>query len=218
MNTNKLHDHPMFVRVKYLVITELTVATLFAQMFVMRHQMSCCRFLCFSSGLTCDLLKNHRTPLQLCCFILRWSWNLLLEISRNMKFDKNMVEFRGKNFMKFCHKNNFAKFGAYKIKHVLYKSNYGPMCWSKNSQCPCPCLQYTQINVTSQIYNWAKKFKKWLKRPEWRINLFSLTALRLGLVCSYFLVTLLALLFFLFLTITRHPVNDRAEDITIFKD
>ncbi len=27
------------------------------------------RFLCFSSGLTCGLLKNHRTPQLLCCFI-----------------------------------------------------------------------------------------------------------------------------------------------------
>jgi hypothetical protein len=54
-----------------------------------------------------------------------------------------------------------------------------------------------------------------LKRPEWRMTLFSLTALRLGLVCSYFLVTLLALLFFLFLA--NHPGNDVAEDIIIFK-
>ncbi len=69
--TNKIHwftehkhiwrlnqDRPMFVRVKYLLIMELTIATLFAKVFVMRHQMSCCRFLCFSNG----LLKNHRTP------------------------------------------------------------------------------------------------------------------------------------------------------------
>jgi hypothetical protein len=63
----------------------------------------------------------------------------------------------------------------------------------------------------------SKKFKKWFKRPEWIINIFSLTALRLGLFCSYFLVSLLALLFFLLLTNTRHPV-DGAEDIIIFKD
>jgi hypothetical protein len=31
--------------------------------------MSCCRFLCFYSRLTCGLLKKHRTPQQLCCFI-----------------------------------------------------------------------------------------------------------------------------------------------------
>jgi hypothetical protein len=49
----------MLARVKYLVITELTIATLFAWMFVMRHQMSCYRFLCFSSGLTCGLLKKQ---------------------------------------------------------------------------------------------------------------------------------------------------------------
>jgi hypothetical protein len=49
------------------------------------------------------------------------------------------------------------------------------------------------------------------------MNIFNLTALRLGLVCSYFLVTLLALLFILFLTITRHPVDDRVEDIIILK-
>jgi hypothetical protein len=60
-------DRPMFARVKYLVITELTIATMFAQVFVMRHHMSCCQFLCFS---TYGLLKNHRTPQQLCCFIL----------------------------------------------------------------------------------------------------------------------------------------------------
>ncbi len=29
---------PMFARVEYLVITELTIATVFAQVFVMRHQ------------------------------------------------------------------------------------------------------------------------------------------------------------------------------------
>jgi hypothetical protein len=59
----------MFGRVEYLVITELTIATLFAWVFVLRHQMSCCRFLYFSSWLTCGLLKNHRTLQQLCCFI-----------------------------------------------------------------------------------------------------------------------------------------------------
>ncbi len=48
----------MFEWVKYLAITELTIETLFAQVFVMRHQMSCFRFLCFSSGLTSGLLKN----------------------------------------------------------------------------------------------------------------------------------------------------------------
>jgi hypothetical protein len=63
----------------------------------------------------------------------------------------------------------------------------------------------------------SKKFKKRFKRPEWRTNLSSLIALRLGLVCSYFLLTLLALLFFLFPTNTRHPVDDRAEDFIIFK-
>ncbi len=42
-------------------------ATLLAQVFVMRHRMTCFRFLCFSSGLTCGLLKNHRTHQQLCC-------------------------------------------------------------------------------------------------------------------------------------------------------
>jgi hypothetical protein len=62
-------DCPVFARVKYYVIMELAIATLFAQVFVMRHQMSCCRFLCFSSGFTCGLLKNHRTPQQICCFI-----------------------------------------------------------------------------------------------------------------------------------------------------
>ncbi len=49
------------------------------------------------------------------------------------------------------------------------------------------------------------------------MNIFNLTALRLGSVCSCFLVTLLALQFILFLVITRHPVDDEAEDIIIFK-
>jgi hypothetical protein len=44
------------------VITELTVATLFAWVLAMRHQMSYYLLLCFSSGLTCGLLNNHRTP------------------------------------------------------------------------------------------------------------------------------------------------------------
>jgi hypothetical protein len=61
------------------------------------------------------------------------------------------------------------------------------------------------------------KCKKWFKRPELGMILFRLTALKLGLVCSYFLVTRLALLFFLFLTNTRHPRDDRAEDSIIFK-
>jgi hypothetical protein len=43
-------DQPTFARVKYLVITELTITTLFSQVFVMRHQMSCCRFPSFSAG------------------------------------------------------------------------------------------------------------------------------------------------------------------------
>jgi hypothetical protein len=62
-------DHAIFARVKYLVILKLTIATLFTQVFVMRHHIFCSWLLCFSSGLTCGLLKNHRTPQQLCCFI-----------------------------------------------------------------------------------------------------------------------------------------------------
>ncbi len=58
-----------FARVKYLAITELTIATLFALVFVMRHQMSCCRFLYFFSGPTCGFLKKPQNPQQLCCFI-----------------------------------------------------------------------------------------------------------------------------------------------------
>ncbi len=49
-----------FVWVKYLVIKELTIVTLFAQVFVMRHQMICCQFLCFSIRLFCGFLKNHK--------------------------------------------------------------------------------------------------------------------------------------------------------------
>jgi hypothetical protein len=40
-------DRNTFSRVKYLVVTELTSATPFAQLFVTRHQMSCCWFLPF---------------------------------------------------------------------------------------------------------------------------------------------------------------------------
>jgi hypothetical protein len=43
-------NQPTFARVKYLVITQLTTATPFAQVSAMRHQMSCCRFPSFSAG------------------------------------------------------------------------------------------------------------------------------------------------------------------------
>ncbi len=72
LNTNKhwrVSGRPMFAKVKYLVITELISANLSAWVFVMRRQMSCSRFLCFSSGFPCGLLKNQRTPQQLCCSI-----------------------------------------------------------------------------------------------------------------------------------------------------
>ncbi len=55
-------DHPTFAGVKYLCVNGTDNCNLFAQVLVMRHQMSCCQFLCFSSRLTCGLLKNHRTP------------------------------------------------------------------------------------------------------------------------------------------------------------
>jgi hypothetical protein len=45
------HDCPKFARVKYLCDYKLTIASLFAQMFVVRHQMTCCQFLCLSIGL-----------------------------------------------------------------------------------------------------------------------------------------------------------------------
>jgi hypothetical protein len=41
---------PTFARVKYLVITELKIATVFAQLFVMRYPMSCCQFPSFPAG------------------------------------------------------------------------------------------------------------------------------------------------------------------------
>jgi hypothetical protein len=44
---------------------EMTIATLFAQVFVMRHQTSCCQFLCFFSGLTCGLWKTEEPPAAL---------------------------------------------------------------------------------------------------------------------------------------------------------
>jgi hypothetical protein len=43
------------------------------------------------------------------------------------------------------------------------------------------------------------KSKKWFKNPELGVTLFSMTALRMGLLCNFFLITLLALLIFLFL-------------------
>jgi hypothetical protein len=44
------------------------------------------------------------------------------------------------------------------------------------------------------------KFKKWVKRPELEMTLFNLAAPRLGLFCTFFLMTLLTLLVFLCLT------------------
>jgi hypothetical protein len=55
------------------------------------------------------------------------------------------------------------------------------------------------------------------KRPELRITLLGLTALRLGLLCNYFLVTLLALLIFFFLTNIGILGMMRLKDIIIFK-
>ncbi len=51
------------------VIAELTIATLFAWVLAMRHWMSWCWFLCFSSRVSRGLLKIHRNPQHLCCFI-----------------------------------------------------------------------------------------------------------------------------------------------------
>ncbi len=66
-------------------ITELTIATLFARVLVMRYQMSCCWFLSLFSGLTRGLLKNHRTPQQLCCLkpntpVQYWSSSIIAMI------------------------------------------------------------------------------------------------------------------------------------------
>jgi hypothetical protein len=41
---------------------ELTIANLFAQVIVVRHQMSCCWFLCLCSGLTWGLLELKEPP------------------------------------------------------------------------------------------------------------------------------------------------------------
>jgi hypothetical protein len=58
-----------------------------------------------------------------------------------------------------------------------------------------------RLNVTGQINMWGKKNKEnGVKRPELIITLFNLAAL--GVICSFFLVTLLALLIFLYLTDT----------------
>jgi hypothetical protein len=43
-------DYPMLARVRYLVITELAIATLFAHVFVMRHQCHAVGFFAFPGG------------------------------------------------------------------------------------------------------------------------------------------------------------------------
>ncbi len=61
-------DRPTFPRVKYIMITVLTIATLFASMFVRRHQMSCCMFPSFPAG-SIVAFGTQRTLQQLCCFL-----------------------------------------------------------------------------------------------------------------------------------------------------
>jgi hypothetical protein len=43
-------DQPTLARVKCLVISELTITTLSAHVFIMRHQISCCRFHSLPAG------------------------------------------------------------------------------------------------------------------------------------------------------------------------
>ncbi len=80
-------------------------ATLFAQVFVMRHRMTCFRFLCFSSGLTCGLLKNHRTPQQLCCFTpiatVQYQWTSVITMVVSQ-------EFRGDHGFLLCAQGTFC--------------------------------------------------------------------------------------------------------------
>jgi hypothetical protein len=52
----------MFVRVKYLVIIELTITTLFALVLVKRHQMSCCRFPSFPAGALVTFWDSKNPP------------------------------------------------------------------------------------------------------------------------------------------------------------
>ncbi len=49
---------------------------------------------------------------------------------------------------------------------------------------PVHTLQYTRMNMTGHMTCQENKFKKWFKRPELEMTLFSLTTLRLGLVWS----------------------------------
>ncbi len=61
-------DHLILTRVKYLCDYGTDNCKLFAWVLIMAS-VSCCWFLCFSSGLTSGLLKNHRTSQQLYCYI-----------------------------------------------------------------------------------------------------------------------------------------------------
>jgi hypothetical protein len=58
-------DRPTFARVKYLVIMELTITSLFAQVFVMRHHMSCCRFPSFPTGSLLAFWNPKKPPAAL---------------------------------------------------------------------------------------------------------------------------------------------------------
>ncbi len=65
-----LLDHVVVKGLNIFVIMELTIATLFAQVLVMRHQMSChvVSFFAFSAG-SWPLEKTIEPPQQLCCLI-----------------------------------------------------------------------------------------------------------------------------------------------------
>ncbi len=58
-------DCPIFARLKYLLIMELTIATLYAWVFVMRHQMPCCWFLFFPVGSLVASWKTIEPPAAL---------------------------------------------------------------------------------------------------------------------------------------------------------
>ncbi len=66
------HDRPMFARVNYPCDYGTDNCTLFVHVFVVRHQMTCCRFLCFFINLTCGLLKNYTIPQQLWMTMTFW--------------------------------------------------------------------------------------------------------------------------------------------------
>ncbi len=108
------HDRPMFVRVKYLEITELTIATLFAQVFVMRHQTSCCRFFAFPAGSLVASWKTIEPPPQLCCFIP----------TAPVQYQLSLLQWQ-------CHESSWEIAGSYYMFKGHPASSQDGLSWSR---------------------------------------------------------------------------------------